>query len=224
MNQKRDEVEEARFEIRKAITAVGADLESVLGPWAREEARLNELYYAVLAAVSDVDKFVLHDLIERMYAMALLEPEALAALHGDDLDAAPGAARMRKVMAEAGVSDEAAQRAVRAWVAVAHGLCERHGGRVQRYLRQYGERILAEASSTFPGTELSGAELRNAFTLWLQNCLNMPLLLVDDTIEAFCQTHGITTAALIDGADSMNLYLAVLDDLLRLQAGKASAL
>lgn len=213
-----DDVEEARFQIRKVIVTAGGDLGAIVGPWAREDTRLVELYYALLVAVSDVDEFALHDLIERMHAMQLLDPASLAALDDTSLETNEQAGRLRSVMIEDGVSLAAASRAVRAWVAVSRALVKQYEGRVQRYLRQYGERMLDEASTVFGGTALADSELRTAFTLWLQNCLNMPLSLVDDAVGAFCESREITTDALIEAADSLDLNLAVLDDLLRLEA------
>lgn len=211
-------IEEARFQIRKVIAQTGDDLEPILGPWAWEGARLAELFYAILVSVSDVDEFALHDLVERMQEMALLNPDELGALDESAANTDPIAKRIQALMIEDGVSEEAAGRAVRAWVGISRVLSDRYAGLIQRYLREYAERLLAEAPSVFVGTSLSDAELRNALRLWLQVCFNMPLTLVDESMKDFCQSHKIKTETLIEAADSLNLSLPLLDDLLRMKA------
>ena len=53
--------------------------------------------------------------------------------------------------------------------------------------------------------------------LWLQNTVNMPVLLTNNQhIRNFLRDTGITGSQLLDLTDRLNLNVAVLDDLLTL--------
>ena len=68
-------------------------------------------------------------------------------------------------------------------------------------------------------TGVGEKESRKTAVLWLQNVANIPILLPeDDHIRDFCKKHKITKEELVDSADRLDLNVAVLDDLLALEA------
>jgi hypothetical protein len=57
-------------------------------------------------------------------------------------------------------------------------------------------------------------QVRYAFTLWLQNVLNMPLSLQSRAVETFTNAIGLTSGQLFHAADEMDVNVALVDDLL----------
>ena len=95
----------------------------------------------------------------------------------------------------------------------AHNIRQKHAGKLQLYLRRYGERMLAEIDEHFPFSRLSGAQRNKAFTHWLQNVLNMPISLAEPGLKAICEDFGVSFDELIAVADEVGLNLAMLDDM-----------
>ena len=59
--------------------------------------------------------------------------------------------------------------------------------------------------------------------LWLQNVANAPILLPEDQyVQDFCKDHRLSEQELVDTADRLGLNVAVLDDLLALEATAAN--
>ncbi len=90
---------------------------------------------------------------------------------------------------------------------------------MQKYLRVYGERMLAELGQTFAFSALSPDQTHYAFTLWLQNVLNMPIALYTRELDVIAGERGLSSQVVVDTADGMDFNLAVLDDLMAAEAG-----
>jgi len=116
-------------------------------------------------------------------------------------------------LTEAGFSRPAAERAVITISEAALAFQTRYGGKVQRYLRSYGEIMLKDLDSIFQFSRLGRDEMRRAFIYWLQNALNMPLSFSDQALVQFCEANHITPDELSAAADDLNLNQAVVDDL-----------
>jgi hypothetical protein len=128
----------------------------------------------------------------------------------DDIDGN----RIVELMLEAGFSRPEADNALQVICEAADSLVQHHNGKVQHYLRHYGERMLDEALAAFRFTTLDEGAAKYAFTYWLQNVLNMPLSLRDVSVLSFCRQYGLTVDDLIAAADELDLNLALLDDLI----------
>jgi hypothetical protein len=98
---------------------------------------------------------------------------------------------------------------------LAKAIEDSYGGKLQVMLRKYGNMMLNELESELgKGLAIERKQLRAAITIWLQNTLEMPVLLEDEILETFCQLHNITQDELVAAADRLDLNLAVLDELL----------
>ena len=91
-------------------------------------------------------------------------------------------------------------------------------GKLQRYLRQLGEAARDSLAARFGDSP----QLRRAVTHWLQNTLNLPLSLEDQAVREFCERLAITQADLEAAADSIDLNVAVVDDIIGLAAARES--
>jgi hypothetical protein len=78
--------------------------------------------------------------------------------------------------------------------------------------------MLREALALFPLQGISDDETRRIFTFWLQKVMNIPVLLLAPEVSEFCKKHEISAAELIEAADNLDLNVAILDELLKLQA------
>jgi hypothetical protein len=92
---------------------------------------------------------------------------------------------------------------------------EHYSGKVQYYLRYYGELMLRELEQEFRFSMLNEAEVKRAFTYWLQSVLNMPLLVADEHIDACCKENYLTPEKLFAAADKLNMNVALVGDLVQ---------
>ena len=208
---------DAEFVLRKALGSYGAAL-SINHPWVWEGERWQELAFALLAQVSDLPEDEVRALAEQMQDLDLLDVPALAALcrgrPSADLKALL-ARRVVEILEEGGFSSEQATRGLEAICEAALGFEEHFGGKVQDYLRRYGDLMLQELGRFFEFSALNDSEAQTAFTYWLQNVLSMPISLLDADMRAFCEQHGLQPEELIAAADELDLNLALLDDLVQ---------
>ncbi len=118
---------------------------------------------------------------------------------------------------EHGFSQQESERLLTIVSEAASALSQQFDGKIQKYLRKYGELMLKEVPALFHFTTINSDQIGHAFTYWFQNVLNMPLSLVDSNIVAFCQDNGFEVANLIAAADRLDVNLALLDDLVYLK-------
>jgi hypothetical protein len=210
---------EAEYLLRKALTTEGADL--VLDhPWVWEVDRWKELVFALITHVVSLPEHEVRDLVNDLEDLGLLDVSTLAGLQekGDTPESrSPYEQRILQLLTEKGVGEADARRGLTTISEVAVGLDKYYSGKVQRYLRHYGELMLRELQQVFRFSALGEIEVTRAFTYWLQNVLNMPVSLADDSVKAFCEEHQLTPDEIFEAADGLNLNLALVDDLVQRQ-------
>jgi hypothetical protein len=208
---------EARYLLLRELRSHGEEL-SMSHPWVWEGERWKELVFAILTQVSDLAEDDARELATELDDLELLDIPALAGLlrnrKSPDLKD-PLARHLMEIAQESGLSPEQAKRGAAAICEAALALDEQFGGRVQNYLRGYGETMLRDMERIFHFSALSAPESRLAFAYWLQNVLNMPVSLLDSNVQQFCKQHGLKPSQLIAAADELDLNLAVLDDLVQ---------
>jgi len=221
------DISEARYLLLRELRSYGEEL-SLSHPWVWEGERWKELVFAILAQLSDLAEDDVRELADEMDELELLEIPALASLVRNRKTpnlADPLARHIMELAQESGLSLEQAKRGVAAICEAALALEEQFGGRIQNYLRGYGETMLGDMARIFHFSTLNTSESRLAFTYWLQNVLNMPMSLLDKNVQQFCEQHGLKPSQLIAAADELDLNLALLDDLVQyaIAAQKASS-
>jgi hypothetical protein len=219
--QKSGGSEEALYRLSKVAVERGSVL---LGshPWAWESARWRELAFALLTQVDRVPEQQVRRAANQLEALGLLNVHSLARPEASEAQSS----RILEILRENGFDEEHAARGLTAIREAAQVIAERFGGRLQRYLRHYGEVMLGEVGGIFSFSSLTEAEAGVAFTYWLQNVLGMPLSLVDENVQRFCERHGLQPTQLLAAADEMGLNLALVDDLVLLEnmdAGPSAA-
>ena len=208
---------EAQYLMRKIVALEAADV-AAIHPWLRESDRWNELVLALLTRISSMAEPELRALVDAMSGAGLLDIPALAAIPrgpaGPDAQDTH-ARRVLEFMVEAGIGAEDAQRGLAAICDAAQGMSKHYGGKVQRYLRNYGELMLRDLERVFEFTTLSDADVKQAFIYWLQNVLNMPVSLLDDDVRRFCKEHSLAPEEWVAAADELDINLALVDDLVQ---------
>jgi hypothetical protein len=184
--------------------------------WAAEEARWGELVYAILArtgapGVPSERAATARDLLFEMDKLAVRD---LAAMDPSETTSATSHANaVATVLLGVGYSESEARQAVAALAETAEHIERQYDGKPQRYLREYGQRMLDELPDRFAFDEFAEDDVRYAFTLWFQNVLNMPVTLRSPEMTTFCERYDVTVEELVAAADVQDINLALLDDL-----------
>ena len=222
---KASQVSEVAFLLKRLVT----DYSRILlnHPWPTEHDRWVELVFALVARVVKKRESEVRRAIQRLDALDLIVVDELAQMPtiNDSVDVnGTVARRIYEALSESPIgqdeklfsefSDEEAKDSIQIMHEAAKGLAAHNNGKVQKYLRSYGERMLAEIPDHFTFSKLSRPDVRQAFAYWFQNVLSMPVILADSRLEEFCREHGITVEVLIREADDQNLNIGLMDDLI----------
>lgn len=208
-------VEECRNQLHRLILRDGQEIMESQ-PWAMEEERWAELVFSVIAELTDLPEDAIRECVEELLAIGLLSISQLARPNIDKAGAAYHR-RVAQAIEDAGVSQDVSVQVTQAVHEIAVGLQTHFDGYLQRYLRHYGEMMLADLEKWFEIKAITNAEVQNAFCYWLQNALLMPLSNIDGPVKAFCEDLAASPAELIEAADQLGANLSLLDDLLLLR-------
>lgn len=206
---------EAKYILRKTLATEGSDL--VFNHlWIWEVERWKELVFSLLTKVIKISEEEVRDLVNDLEELELLDINALSALCREqtrpDLES-PNARHILGLFQEKGLSETDAERGLTVICEAALGLTEHYSGKVQRYLRHYGDLMLHEVGKVFQFSTLSETEIKQAFTYWFQNVMNMPLSLIDENVEEFCKENHLSTEELFAAADELDMNFALVDDI-----------
>jgi hypothetical protein len=185
--------------------------------WPWETARWHELVFCLMAAVDDsaMAEAIARETTEIFADLDLLEVDDLADLlpKKGELDyGAQQPALMLGILERQGYDAEEARTAVTTICQAASALKQEFGGKVQRYLRQYGEQMVQEVQEHFSFDRMDEEDTSYAFTHWLQNVLNMPIPLSHPSVKRLSRKLGIEVEELVDFADRNDVNLALVDD------------
>jgi hypothetical protein len=186
--------------------------------WPRETERWHELVFCVVLRIGHpiVEADVARRVVNIMVDLNLLDIDTLAssiAKGGKPDKKNPDVDLMHNIMKRAGIGDQKASNIIETTCRIASVLKKQYGGKIQKYLRTYGEKMLDETGSQFNLENLRMADVRYIFSLWLQNVLNMPILLSEPALDDICTAFHANLDDLVNVADELDLNLALLDDM-----------
>lgn len=178
-------------------------------PWVWEGARWYELVYCLIreACGPGAERLALRELVACLAGLKLIEVDRLA---GAGEDPAP---LLERLMAGYGLTPGAAALAARSMIEAAESLKRGFGGHIQRYLRLYGERMLAEIDDHFRFSALDGRAVGRVFTRWLQNAAVMPLSQMGPPVAALARAFDSPPEAAREAADEIGLGMVVFDEI-----------
>ncbi len=218
-------ISEVEFQLRKLITKY-SDL-FVNHQWPSEHERWVELIFALVTRISKKPESEIRDIIEELDDLELLDIKELSNISkvGNDIDFnSPFAKRVIESLSESrfteeelkkpGFTEEESKRSLSVMHEAAKGLMEHHSGKIQKYLRKYGQQMVDELAENFSFTGMEEKDIKYAFIYWLQNVLNMPVNLNTESIDTFCNRLGISGEKLVKEADNLNINVALLDDMI----------
>jgi hypothetical protein len=186
------------------------------------------LIFSLLSRINQSESQVdLRELVEKLHSLELLEVEKLASLNGGSGTRTDGGDRIQnrisEIMYEYGMNDQQIQDSILVMHEAAKSLIKYHGGKIQKYLRKYGQQMIDEIDQNFTFSKLDDKERRHAFTFWLQNVTNVPVSLMDENVKVFCEYFKIKPYELVEVADKLNINLALVDDLIQARLIEAAA-
>ncbi len=201
----------------RKLVAGGEEIVSRHHPWLWEHNRWKELVFCILSQTVDGDQERLRGLTDHLDILGLIQIESLATLveKGQlNFDDNPQADELLDFLMENGFEKTAAEKSVVSLAEVAYGIHKNFDGKVQHYLRRYGELLLKDLPNQFNFSQLDSSQVRQVFIFWMQNVLTLPLSLEDETMKIFAARYCVEPADLIKEADEMGLNLSLLDDLI----------
>jgi hypothetical protein len=214
---------EAEYLLRKVMASTSPEF-AIAHPWLWEGDRWKELVFAFFSRISDVPESSIREMVGTMSNLDLLDIHKIADLSAGELSfsKSPVADRIRELMEETGFSPEQAQKGLTTLSELALGIVKHFDGKLQRFLRHYGELMLRDLSQLLPISTLNARDVKYASVYWLQNVLNMPISLVDQDFKDFCKQHDLKPDQLILAADELDVNLALVDDIVQLYMRRKS--
>ena len=188
-------------------------------PWEWEDDRWHEFLCCTLIAAIGQGQEVRRAL-QTLREMGMLTQDGLADAEARDLGLLSEVLRRHGFDGESGDPEELALLLV----AVARVVRTKWKSRLQRFLREHGDRMAAELAGAMTAGGVSREVARKAAVLWLQNVANLPIVDTDDAhLRRFRSAFALSNQALLDVADRTGVNVSVLDDLLALEVAVASA-
>jgi len=187
--------------------------------WLYEQYRWTELVFTILAQFVPLDYSDIRQIIEQMATRGLIDLKSLSATrfnNTQEIDNNQEANKIKSFLLEVGFTEDLAKRSVRCICEVATGLGEHYNGKIQYYIRSYGEQLLKDLPNKFRFSQLNNDEVRNAFIYWMQNVLDMPIPINIKAIKEFAEINNVTFELLITEADNLDINLSYLDDMIQL--------
>lgn len=213
----RSNLSEMEFQLRKLITRYNDIFE--YHQWPSENRRWVELIFALITRISDIPEDEIRDIIEELDDLELLNLEALSEI--SDVKGKinlnnPNARHIFEYLLESGFTKEESKSSIQVMHEVAKSLMKNYDGKIQKYLRKYGQQMIDELPRNFSFSKMSDEDVNYAFTYWLQNVLNMPIRLPTKSFDAFCRKLNVGSDELIEEADRLDINLALVDDMIQL--------
>jgi hypothetical protein len=182
--------------------------------WEDEKDRWEELLLCYFRRLADRSEPDLRRVLASLGDLGLLEPDRLSELVSSDGHLnrqAPFFMLLSTLLAGNGFETSVIEKTLTAVGEVARGIRMRHG-KIQLLLRKHARAMLEDLRST----TLDRAVEEEILTTWLQ-ALEMPIASADDAVRRFTQERGCTPDDLTAAADSLDVNVSVIDDLIRLE-------
>jgi len=186
--------------------------------WEDEHSRWNELVYCIFSELTQHSYSDARSLSDSLSELNLLNVEDLASVKiMEDGMADPDNTRIRTItdiLLSNDVDEVDIKKSLSAICKVAQAIMENYDGKIQKFLRKYGQEIVNEFDSHVSLNEVDKGTQSRILVKWIQNTLAMPLAFSNIYTAKFCEIEGVTYHELAEAADNLGLNGAVLDDLL----------
>jgi hypothetical protein len=188
--------------------------------WVSEADRWVELVFCIVHSFGGPDPQSAREAVQVLYVAGALESEALCA-DGDPMNSAQVVVVF--VLRRFGYEIKCAERCATVLRHAAIQVKHAFGGHLQRFLRRHGEDMREDLVCLFHNAEIEESQLRYAVSHWLQNAVSLPISLQHPDVVGFCSEYGLDENGLESAVDELNINLAVVDDVLSLEAARVSS-
>ena len=177
---------EAEFQLRRILSQEIDALD--YHQWPLENSRRNELIVSLLLNIIDTNQNSVRPAIERLDEMGLLDVDALAqVIEKSRIDWELSIVKhLLTIFSDFGFTEEQSRNSIVTITEFSKSLKNNNDGKLQKYLRKYGNQMITEIGQQFSFSKMNNEAVKNAFALWLQNVLNMPVTSNDKHIKEFC--------------------------------------
>ncbi len=187
-------------------------------PWSFEEDRWEELVFCLLTRIGqpELSAETARRASMTLRTLGLLDVALLAnaaSTNGEPDYEGQHLSKVMGVLQQLGFDIDASKTACASITDVARSLVENRDGKVQGYLRHYGQLMIDELLENFSFSRLGEQDARYAFTHWLQNVLNMPLATSDPSVEMLCRRFDVEVEDLLAAIEDRDLNLALVDEI-----------
>lgn len=188
--------------------------------WEDEHSRWNELVYCIFAELTEHSYMDARSLSDNIFNVNLLELDDLADVQiMENGMADPDNPRIRtisEILSINGIDQSDIDKTLSAICKVAQAIKENYDGKIQKFLRKYGEDIVTEFDSHISFSDVDRGTQSRILVKWIQNTLAMPLAFSNIYTAKFCKKEGVNYLELAEAADNIGLNGAVLDDLIEM--------
>lgn len=195
-------------ELEKLLEFYGSDLHGYA--WSNEDDRWKEFVFCIVNQCQKLDPAFIRACLNMLQDLNLLEVNTLADLNQNDEERIV----IYYLFKKHGFSEENAEKAVKIIIDVSKIIQNQYNGKIQKYLRIQGEKMVDELSEKFSEIPLENAQIRFAMSHWLQNVISAPISLKNDAMTEFCEKNATNEEEILQAADKLNLNMALVDDLL----------
>lgn len=179
--------------------------------WPRETQRWYELVYCLISAVENRFGPDTHSAsaVRVLMELGLLDIPLLAKAEETT------GQQLRIVLERLSFSGEQAKQLARALFDLAKCLDDKFQGRVQILLRTFSIMMVDQVIQTLPLKNTLGKEKASLAVMhWLQNVLNLPVLVPSPGLKALLAETGAKSEEVLAAADKLNVNVALVDEIL----------
>jgi hypothetical protein len=187
--------------------------------WVNERARWAELIFCMLLRLNSniLQASDIRKVVGALWDLGYLEIETMVGFcdsKGKVDGSAPGVVVLVDTLTKCGASAKQAERSVCAIWEAAKSVEKNFNGKIQQYLRGYGQQMMNEVRSHFELTQLNNDDVNFVFSHWLQNVLYVPIQLAFKDYVGLEDYRDLTLGDMIEVADELDINLALVDDIL----------
>jgi hypothetical protein len=196
------------------------ELENEVDPdlWPWESKRWHELAFCLLVtSAPSLSPQSVREAIRVLADWRLLDIHTLASFdmaHPEVKIGEPILVTIRTFLQQAGFTLGEATKAVTALTEAAWAFEQQYEGRVQKFYREHGVGMIEALEKQIRLSAFTAAEARQAFSIWLQNTLNLPIPLSTPVLEKVAHKVGTGYSDLVQAADELDVNVALLDEAL----------
>ncbi len=178
-----EKISEVEFKVMKLISE---NLELFTNfQWPSEQERWKELIFALITRISNKPENEVRLTIEKLNTLGLLDVEMLAV---SDLESNFNQKRIMWILLESGFEEEESKSYILVMQEAAQSLMNNHDGKIQKYMRFYGQKMIDEINQNFSFTNMNDKDVEYAF-IYGYKCFKHAHALKSESLYEFSKIY-----------------------------------